>query len=255
MSDPSIQGLNSAQATSCAPAITAPPSEYLPDELIVKLKPGEKPEKLAADHGASEHRREFRGKPNKGALKRSAGRKLPDLSNIYRLKLPPGTDLKKALERLGRDKRVEYAAPVSIPVETLVPNDPDYSQQWHLPKISAPAAWDITTGSSAVTIAIIDSGLDYNHPDFIGRLWTNSGETAANGIDDDGNGYIDDVNGWDFCNGDNDVYDAVGCYGTVYGHGTMVAGVAAATGNNSEAVSGLAMKALLTQPIIPAGPA
>ena len=76
-------------------------------------------------------------------------------------------------------------------------------------------------------VGVIDTGVDYNHKDLAANIWTNPGEIAGNGIDDDGNGYIDDVHGWDFCNGDNDPMDD-------NGHGTHVAGTIGAVGNNGD---------------------
>jgi subtilisin family serine protease len=124
-----------------------------------------------------------------------------------------------------------------------IPNDPDFDKQWHLyntgqyggtidADIDAPEAWDIEIGSSDIIIAIIDSGVDYTHPDLENNIWINDDEIPDNGIDDDENGYIDDVLGWDWCNDDNDPLDDLG-------HGTMCAGIASAVGNNNIGVSGV----------------
>ena len=118
-----------------------------------------------------------------------------------------------------------------------VPNDTFYSSQWHLdqsgPDIDAPSAWDITRGSSSKVVAIIDSGWNSNHPDFLGgRIFTNAGEVAGDGIDNDSNGYIDDTQGWDFVGNDSVPNDQ-------HSHGTWVQGVYGATANNTFAVAGL----------------
>ena len=73
------------------------------------------------------------------------------------------------------------------------PNDPLYGQLWGMAKINAPAAWDVSTGSAGVVVGDIDTGIDYNHPDLAANIWVNPGEIAGNGLDDDGNGYIDDI--------------------------------------------------------------
>ena len=98
---------------------------------------------------------------------------------------------------------MEYAEPNYIADTTFVPNDPIYSDQWGLTQIGRPSAWDVTRGSPAVGIAIIDTGVDLNHPELASRLWVNPGEILGNGIDDDNNGFIDDVNGWNFVAGNN----------------------------------------------------
>ncbi len=119
------------------------------------------------------------------------------------------------------------------------PNDPRYSDGtlWGLHNtgqsggtpdadIDAPEAWDVTTGSSNVVIAVIDTGIDYTHPDLAGNIWVNPGEIAGNGVDDDGNGFVDDIHGWDFAYGDSDPMD-------VHGHGTHCAGTIGAENGNT----------------------
>ncbi|MDD1724516.1 MAG: S8 family serine peptidase, partial [Methanospirillum sp.] len=124
------------------------------------------------------------------------------------------------------------------------PNDPYYSLEWGLHNtgqspyfgtadadIDAPGAWDTTTGASSVVVAVVDTGVDYTHPDLSSNIWANPGEIAGNGKDDDGNGYIDDVRGWNFYAGTNDPMDN-------NGHGTHCAGIISATGNNGLGIAG-----------------
>lgn len=115
----------------------------------------------------------------------------------------------------------------------LTPNDSLYSSLWGMLSIRAPSAWDISTGTATVTVAVIDTGIEYTHPDLAGNIAVNAGETPGNGIDDDRNGFVDDYYGYDFVNSDGDPMDD-------HFHGTHCAGTIGARGNNSLGVAGVA---------------
>jgi subtilisin family serine protease len=121
------------------------------------------------------------------------------------------------------------------------PNDPEYDEQWYLDIIKAPQAWDIETGDNDVVVAVLDTGIDLDHPDLMDNIWVNRDEIADNGIDDDDNGFIDDVYGWDFIDSDNtptpDWSD--GANEDAISHGTVISGLIAAIGDNGEGVSGV----------------
>ncbi|NQU39808.1 MAG: S8 family serine peptidase [Lentisphaerae bacterium] len=119
-----------------------------------------------------------------------------------------------------------------------LPDDPRYGEMWGMIKIRAAAAWDIETGHGSVVVGMIDSGANMLHEDLVANLWVNPGENPTNGIDDDANGYIDDVHGWDFGNDDADPTDHSG-------HGTHTAGTVAAVGNNSTGVVGVSWSSKL----------
>jgi len=165
------------------------------------------------------------------------------LSNVYKFTVPKDSDILSIVNEYNADDNVEYAEPNYIVFLNSIPNDPLFNKQWGLHNtgqfngtvdadIDAPEAWDIKTGSSDVTIAIIDTGVDYNHPDLAENIWKNIDEISDNLIDDDGNGFVDDIMGWDFGNKDNDPKDE-------YGHGTHCAGIAGAVGNNNIGISGV----------------
>ena len=153
---------------------------------------------------------------------------------------PGGTAFEWA-DRLRRLPFVKWAEPNLYGGARLqfTPNDPYYPNQTHIRVVDAPKAWDETTGSSDVVVAVVDEGVDVSHPDLAGNIWVNSLEASGSpGVDDDGNGYTDDLNGWDFTSGgDPDLTpNTVG----LGGHGTAVAGIIAARQNNGVGVSGLA---------------
>lgn len=123
----------------------------------------------------------------------------------------------------------------------FTPNDPHLDSQTYLSQINAYSAWDIIQGSPEVVVAVLDSGLDLDHPDLAGNLWRNKGEVPNDGLDNDGNGYIDDYHGWDFVNDDDqpipdqgEAHDSA-----AVAHGTAIAGVIGAVGNNQEGIAGL----------------
>lgn len=122
------------------------------------------------------------------------------------------------------------------------PSDPHYAEQWYLRKIQAPSAWEKTTGNLDVKVAILDTGVYWQHPDLIDNIWYNFKETPNDGIDNDHNGYIDDVHGWDFVDNDNDPspsFQDLNATKQAINHGTIVAGIIGAMGNNERGVTGI----------------
>jgi thermitase len=148
----------------------------------------------------------------------------------------PGVSVTTAVADLERMDGVVYAEPDHVVRQTAVPNDPLLSYEWDMSAIRALEAWDVTTGSAQVTVGVVDTGIDATHPDLAPNLWANPGESGGgretNGLDDDGNGRIDDVHGWDFVDHDAQPQDG-------NGHGTHVSGTIAARGNDATGVAGL----------------
>lgn len=204
-------------ALGLAGGAVAAPAEYVPDRVMVRFAPG----------AAAAERADARAAV--GAQFDVAYTIVPGLE---RLALAPGRTVDEAVAALQRNPNVLYAEPDYVVHATLTPNDPSFGNLWGMANIKAPAAWEITTGSQETVVAIIDTGIDRNHPDLQCNLWTNPGELAGNGLDDDRNGYVDDVYGWDFAYGDNNPSD-------VNGHGTHTAGTVGACGNNGLGVVGV----------------
>jgi subtilisin family serine protease len=171
---------------------------------------------------------------------------------VFLLRLPAGREVGEAAAAYERKPNVEYAEPnfIDRPAAT-VPNDPSFGQLWGLHNtgqsvngtsgtvdadVDAPEAWDLGTGGLGVTVGVADTGIAYDHPDLASNIWTNSAESGggkeSNGIDDDGNGWIDDVHGYDFVAGDSDPRDD-------QDHGSHVAGTIGAVGNNGVGVTGV----------------
>ena len=155
-----------------------------------------------------------------------------------------------AIQRAGEFSWLKAFEPNALSREQRLPDDTGFGSQWQFDNtgqaiggqvgtigadVNALAAWDITIGSHSVIVGVVDSGIDFDHPDLRANIWTNPGEIADNGIDDDGNGFIDDVNGWNFADGNNDAQDLPSD-----GHGTFVSGLIGAAGNNGIGITGVA---------------
>ncbi len=164
------------------------------------------------------------------------------------MRTPEGANFQN---RMGQDNpEIPLAGPQANAVDPLI------KSQWGMLDIGANQIWSMTQGDPKMIVAVIDTGVDYTHEDLLPNLWRNTGETgtdssgrdkSTNGIDDDENGYIDDVIGWDFVTNDNKPYDLSGSpievlQGANPGHGTHCAGNVAAAGNNAKGISGVAPK-------------
>jgi len=159
------------------------------------------------------------------------------------VQLPQGVTEAEALARYARHPDVLAVEPnyvFSLRVaETnagVIPTDPRFNEQWALGRIGATNAWALSTGSSNVVVAVLDSGVRYNHEDLAANMWRNPGEIPGNGIDDDANGYVDDVYGIDAVSNDSDPIDDRISF--IY-HGTACAGIIGAVGNNGVGIAGL----------------
>ncbi len=160
---------------------------------------------------------------------------VPNLERIYKIKLdcPTEQSLQEALDSYRNNPEVEYAELNYRASIESAPDDPLYHEQWSLSKINAADAWDIYTGNSKIIVAVLDTGVDYYHRDLAHNMWINDEEyEGIEGVDDDDNGYIDDLYGYNFAYKNNDPYDD-------HGHGTHCAGIIAAEGNNGLDISGI----------------
>ncbi len=172
-------------------------------------------------------------------VERAGGRVLRTIPalGLALVEVSAAEDLTLASTRLQAQAGVAWAEPNYIFELDFVPNDPYYEsrQASYLgpSRLNMPAAWDLAVGRPEIVVAILDTGVDLNHPDLASAIWVNPGEIPDNGIDDDGNGFVDDVHGWDFADNDNLPDDD-------HGHGTHVAGIVAAGLNNGLGIAGVA---------------
>jgi len=215
-----------AGADSSAPAaglerhsVGASAPEYVPGEVVVRFRAGTSSVARTSTLASAE-----------GKAVQSLG--LPGATLVS---LAEGVSVEAAVAELASDPDVLYAEPNYVYRLSTVPNDPDFDRTWGLSQatdkdIDAPAAWTRTRGSSSVLVAVIDSGIAYNHPDLAGNMWLN--DDPVDGSDNDGNGLIDDRHGWDFVQEDATPFD-------FNGHGTHVAGTIGAVGNNARGVPGV----------------
>lgn len=210
-------------------AIFSQAQEYKPGEILVRFKKGVNPETIFQNHLA---------------VKVLEQEQLSEIMNIWRLKVDVSQYSEQQLVSESYRTGEVLAAQLNrkVQLRNNEPNDPRYAQQWQYYQandkdIDADEAWEITTGGKTpdghdIVVAIVDDGLETNHPDMQANLYVNTAEIPGDGIDNDGNGYIDDIHGWnvDYNDGDIDDYN---------GHGTPVAGIVGAKGNNNVGVAGV----------------
>ena len=202
---------------------SAPVPEHVSDEVIVRFREG-------VDESRKDLAR-FRVSGNRKKIFKT-------VRGLEVIKLPRNISVQEAIAIYEQDPNVLYAEPnyklrlTAKPELTATPNDPSFGSLYGLTKINAPAAWNITTGSSNAVVAVIDTGIDYTHPDLAANMFHNTADCNSDGIDNDGNGYIDDCFGIDVANGDSDPMDD-------HYHGTHVAGTIGAVGNNAIGIVGV----------------
>ena len=232
-------------------AAAADKTEVMPNIIIVKMKENIQSRlnkndaealrfnKLLTDYNTYSFIKMF---PAKQELAKTTSDNV-DLSKLYYVRYSDNADPYEVANAFMQSSLVEYAEPKFIRHTCYSPNDPYYvaNSQWAIKKIQADLAWDLCKGSSEVVIGIVDTGVDWTHQDIYPNIWINKKEINGNGIDDDNNGYVDDIRGWDLGgqgNGsvptpDNDPNEDQA------DHGTHVAGIASASTDNSVGMAGI----------------
>ncbi|RUL83405.1 S8 family peptidase, partial [Tautonia sociabilis] len=210
--------------------------------------------KFATDHIIVRYRDDHVAQAKPHPFGMMPGLSLGTVEGLRVVGINPALGVEATLAAARRDPAVLYAEPDYLISAAVAPNDPRFPEQWGLSNpassvattgslpidadIDATTAWQTSTGNRSVVVAVLDSGVDYAHPDLAANIWTNRGEVPGNGIDDDNNGYVDDIRGWDFVNRDNDPRDD-------NSHGTHVAGTIGAVGDNGAGISGVAWRVSL----------
>lgn len=208
-------------STAAIRSLAAKLPPHVEGDVLVRLRPGASAQDVAADWG---------GTVDRFDVPESMRDALPgELALIH---LPAGVSTAEAMVAAEDDPRLEYACSNDLlRADERRPDDLD-PRLWGMPAIHAPEAWELTTGRhDGPVIAVIDTGVDYRHPDLAGNMWTNPRE-SPNGQDDDGNGVVDDLHGFDALTGSGDPRDD-------HRHGTHCAGTVGAVGNNGQGVVGV----------------
>ncbi|MDG1331809.1 MAG: S8 family serine peptidase [Crocinitomicaceae bacterium] len=165
------------------------------------------------------------------------------LQRTYLFEFDPTAGADKLMEELEKAEGVAYAEYVPAYQTSYTPNDPQFSSLWHLQTIQAELAWDaVTTQTNSIVIAVVDDAILLTHEDLQPSIWTNIGEVPGDNIDNDGNGYIDDVNGWDAADNDNDA-NPDNPTNSFFTHGTHCAGIAAARTDNAIGIASIGFNA------------
>ncbi len=241
-----VLGVTSS-ALAASPSGSTPLAEHVPGELIVKLKPS-----FSAASARTSTISALSKVLGAGAVLEIKAFETD--GQLHKVRLKDGNQIMPALQALGQVDAVEYAEPnyiyrISAEQPQAVPNDPDFAKLWGLKNtgqtdkdgqvglvgsdINVSPLWDNgITGSRDIVVAVIDTGIDVNHPDLKSNIWVNAGEIPGNGIDDDGNGFIDDVHGWNFASKTNDPNDD-------HSHGSHCAGTIGGSGNDGVGIVGV----------------
>ncbi len=214
-------------------------TKYLANTIVIKLKyipSSDATGNVSLSSNLSSFLSSFNFKEAK-ALFPEKIKESSSLSRIIEINYESDVDPLYISSKLKNSFEVEWAEPRYVYELDYVPNDPSYASQYALSKISAALAWDINKGDTSIVISIVDTGVDWDHPDLSANIWRNWNEIPNNGIDDDNNGYVDDVRGWDFggLSGtpDNDPME------DQPDHGTHVAGIASAVTDNGIGVASI----------------
>lgn len=221
-----------------------PPLEWVPGDLIIGFEAQPTDQDVALVNAVAGDAASWRSMLHAPHAKGNPAAPHP-LSMVRIINVGPEVDVHALAERVAALPGVRYAEPNYITHIALHPNDPRYDSFQYGPQIiNAEAAWDITLGSMSTVLCVADTGIHYNHEDLVGSLWVN--DDPINGVDDDGNGFVDDLNGWDFYNNDNNMQDG-------NGHGTHVSGIAAARTNNNLGIAGMAKVSIMFCQVFSAG--